>query len=45
MILAYRGITIVSDEIPVEESRIYDRSEMRTLFNDINNRRLINERT
>ncbi|WP_250230311.1 hypothetical protein [Chlamydia psittaci] len=45
MILAYRGITVVSDEIPLEESRICDRLEMRTLFNDIDNRRVINERT
>ncbi|EPJ15474.1 hypothetical protein CP02DC18_0844B, partial [Chlamydia psittaci 02DC18] len=31
--------------IPLEESRICDRLEMRTLFNDIDNRRVINERT
>lgn len=45
MVLAYRGITIVSDDVPVEESRIYDKPEMIALFNDINNRRVINERT
>ncbi|WP_366223784.1 hypothetical protein [Chlamydia buteonis] len=45
MILVYRSITVVSDEIPLKESRICDRLEMCMLFNDIDNRLWINELT
>ncbi|AAP05137.1 hypothetical protein CCA_00390 [Chlamydia caviae GPIC] len=45
MILAYRGISIVSDDVFTEGSKIHRRADMRRLFTDIDNRRFLNERT
>ncbi|MEF9497255.1 hypothetical protein [Chlamydia sp. 04-14] len=44
MILAYRGICVVSDTVDPERARIYERGRMRQLISDVDNRRLMNER-
>ncbi|MEF9519881.1 hypothetical protein SBV45_04800 [Chlamydia crocodili] len=44
MILAYRGICVVSDTVDPERARIYERGRIRQLISDIDNRRLMNER-
>ncbi|QVE48934.1 hypothetical protein SBV42_04060 [Chlamydia crocodili] len=44
MILAYRGICVVSDAVDPERARIYERGRIRQLIIDVDNRRLMNER-
>ncbi|SYX08873.1 hypothetical protein C834K_0412 [Chlamydia poikilotherma] len=44
MILAYRGICVVSDATTSEGARIYEVGEMQQFFRDVDNCRLMNER-